>query len=171
MVKNPPVNRGDTGSIPDSGRVHVGNLSPCTTATEPVLETLEPPWSWRLLKPARLEQALCNRRRHRNEKPVHCNSRVAPAHCFPREKPAEQPRANIAKIHKQTKSSFKKTANFQKSLKTSQRICPSVLNALSCNSTVYFLKNFHKINSWEAGRAGIGPTKKNGIQKKKKKVK
>ena len=96
VVKNPPGNRGDTGSIPDSGRFHVGNLSPRTRATEPVLESLEP----QLLKPARLEQALCHRRRRRNEKPGSCNSRVGPAHRFPREKPTEQPRANIAKIHK-----------------------------------------------------------------------
>ena len=39
VVKNPPANAGDTGSIPGSGRSHMGaeQLSPCTTATEPVL--------------------------------------------------------------------------------------------------------------------------------------
>jgi len=39
VVKNQPANAGDTGSIPDLGRFPhaTGQLSPCTTATEPVL--------------------------------------------------------------------------------------------------------------------------------------
>ena len=59
MVKNPPANAGDTGSSPGLGRSHV-------------------PWSgWarepQLLKPARLEPVLRNKRSHRDEKPVHRN--------------------------------------------------------------------------------------------------
>ena len=59
MVKNPPANAGDTGSIPGLGRSHM-------------------PWSnWarapQLLKPAHLEPVLCNKRGHRNEKPAHRN--------------------------------------------------------------------------------------------------
>ena len=39
MVKNPPANAGDLGSIPDPGRSHIhsGQLSSCATTTEPVL--------------------------------------------------------------------------------------------------------------------------------------
>ena len=39
VVKNPPCNARDTGSIPDLGRSHMltEQLSPCTTNTEPVL--------------------------------------------------------------------------------------------------------------------------------------
>ena len=39
MVKNLPANAGDVGSIPDSGKIPhaVERLSPCATATEPVL--------------------------------------------------------------------------------------------------------------------------------------
>ena len=38
-VKNLPANTGDAGSIPRPGRSHTaaGQLSPCTTAIEPVL--------------------------------------------------------------------------------------------------------------------------------------
>ena len=37
VVKNPPANAGDTGSIPGPGRSHmpVEQLSPCATTTEP----------------------------------------------------------------------------------------------------------------------------------------
>ena len=38
MVKSPPANAGDTGSIPDSGRSHMPQqLSPCATTIELVL--------------------------------------------------------------------------------------------------------------------------------------
>ena len=39
MVKNLPANAGDAGSIPALGKSHLPEeqLSPCTTATEPVL--------------------------------------------------------------------------------------------------------------------------------------
>ena len=56
VVKNPPANAGDMGSIPDLGTKipHiVGQLSP------------------QLLKPAPREPALCSKRNHRNEKPAH----------------------------------------------------------------------------------------------------
>ena len=35
VVKNPPADAGDTGSISGPGRSHM--LSPCTTTTEPEL--------------------------------------------------------------------------------------------------------------------------------------
>ena len=57
VVKNPPANSGDTGSSPGPGRSHMlWSNSVC-----------EP----QLLKPARLEPVLCNKRSHRNEKPAH----------------------------------------------------------------------------------------------------
>ena len=39
VVKNPPANAGGMGSIPDRRKIScaVKQLSPCTTATEPVL--------------------------------------------------------------------------------------------------------------------------------------
>ena len=38
VVKNPPANAGDTGSIPGLGRSHMlGKLSPCATTIGPVL--------------------------------------------------------------------------------------------------------------------------------------
>ena len=59
MGKNPLATAGDTGSIPGPGRSHIAmeQLSPCVTITEP----------------AHLEPMLCNKRSHRNEKPVHRN--------------------------------------------------------------------------------------------------
>ena len=71
VVKNPPANAGDMGSSPGPGRSHMPQsnwaltsqlLSLCSRAHEP-----------QLLKPARLEPTLCNKRSHRNEKPVHRN--------------------------------------------------------------------------------------------------
>ena len=35
VVKNPPANARDTSSIPDLGRSHMLQLSPCATTTEP----------------------------------------------------------------------------------------------------------------------------------------
>ena len=46
VVKNPPSNVGDTGSIPGQGTKipHAGGqLSPCTTTTEPVSHKLQSP--------------------------------------------------------------------------------------------------------------------------------
>ena len=66
VVKNPPANAGDAGLSPGLGRSHMLQsnearapqlLSPCATT----------------MKPARLEPVLCNRRSHRNEKPMHRN--------------------------------------------------------------------------------------------------
>ena len=57
VVKNLPVNAGDTGSIPGPGRSHMplGNQA----------------LVMQLLKPGRLEPRLCNRRSHGNEEPKH----------------------------------------------------------------------------------------------------
>ena len=44
-------------------------LSPCATATEPVLWS---PLATQLLKPKCLEPMLCNKKSHHNEKPAHC---------------------------------------------------------------------------------------------------
>ena len=64
VVKNLPVNAGDTGLSPGPGRfLHAAEqLSPCATTTEPAR-----------LEPARLEPVLHNKRSHRNEKPTHRN--------------------------------------------------------------------------------------------------
>ena len=53
VVRSPPANAGDLGSIPGPGRFYLlrGNYA-CATAPEP----------------ARLEPVLCNERRHRSEK-------------------------------------------------------------------------------------------------------
>ena len=66
--KNPPANAGDTGSIPGPGRSHVPRSN---KARVPQLLSLrsrahEP----QLLKPARLETELRNKRSHRSEKPT-----------------------------------------------------------------------------------------------------
>ena len=78
MVKNPPVNAGDTGSIP-------GLEDPtCLGAAKPVRHNywacaLEPAshnyWARmpQLLKPVRLEPVLHSKRSHHNGKPVHRN--------------------------------------------------------------------------------------------------
>jgi len=63
MVENPPPSAGSTGWIPGPGRyhmLHVEQLSPCTTTTEPVH-----------LEPMSQERS--------SEKLVHCNWRVARA--------------------------------------------------------------------------------------------
>ena len=55
VVRNPPDNAGDTDWIPGLGtKIPCASeqLSPCATTTEPMLQ---------------------NKRRHRNEKPEHCN--------------------------------------------------------------------------------------------------
>ena len=58
-VKNPPANAGDTGSSPGQGRSHMPRSN----------EACVP----QLLKPARLEPVLRNKRSHRDEKPAHYN--------------------------------------------------------------------------------------------------
>ena len=40
VVKNPPDDAGDTGSIPDPGRSHVPRSNQFTTTIEPVLQSL-----------------------------------------------------------------------------------------------------------------------------------
>ena len=59
VVKNLPANSGDTGSSPGPGRSHV-----------PQRDKTHVP---QLLKPARLEPVLRNKRSHRNEKTAHRN--------------------------------------------------------------------------------------------------
>ena len=71
MVKNPPANAGDRGSIPGLERSHMPQSN---VARAPQLLSLrsrarEP----QLLKPARLEPVLRNKRSHCNEKPAHRN--------------------------------------------------------------------------------------------------
>ena len=78
VVKNPPANAGDKGLIPGPCRSHISRsnsthsprlLSLCSNAQE--LQLLSP--LLQLLKPACLKPVLCNKRRHRNETPPHCN--------------------------------------------------------------------------------------------------
>ena len=59
VVKNPPANAGDTGSIP---RLERSNMPRSNSARAP-----------QLLKPVRLEPVLCNKRSHPSEKLARCN--------------------------------------------------------------------------------------------------
>ena len=78
VVKSPPADAGDTGSSPGPGRSHMrGATKPMrhnywACALEPVSHNY---WARvpQVLKPARLESVLCNKRSHRNEKPTHHN--------------------------------------------------------------------------------------------------
>ena len=71
MVKNPPANAGDMGSIPGLGRSH---MPWSYEAHEPQLLSLcLRAWELQLLDPKALEPELSNKRSHSNEKPVHCN--------------------------------------------------------------------------------------------------
>ena len=95
VVKNPPANAGDMGSIPGLGR-------PCM------------PWSKqarvpRPLKPMILKPVLCNQRSHGNEKPVHHNWRKSVCH----NKDPLQPNINlkiIIKLKSKTISKTKRTS-------------------------------------------------------------
>ena len=78
MVKNPPANAGDAGSIPGPGRSHMPRsnwarepqlLRLCSGAREPQL--LSPHVA--TAEPACLEPVLRNKRNHRNERPAHRN--------------------------------------------------------------------------------------------------
>ena len=102
--KNPPANKGDTGSIPGPGRL--------LGATKPVFpnhwtQALEPDSSncWacvpQLLKPACLEPMLCDKRSHHNEKAWVPQQRVAPTSAS-RESPsaATKPQSNQKLINK-----------------------------------------------------------------------
>ena len=63
MVKNPPANAGDVGSIPDPGRSH---MLWSNKARVP-----------QLLSQCALESVLHNKRSHGTEKPSHHNESVA----------------------------------------------------------------------------------------------
>ena len=74
--KNPPVNAGNTGSIPDPGRFYMGN-----SACAPWLLSLRS----RALEPKRLSlhtYSLCSRNKSSlcDEKPKHHHWRASPAH-------------------------------------------------------------------------------------------
>ena len=64
VVKNPPANAGDTGSIPGAGRSHMLQLSLCPTTAEPALQgpQLQP------LNPEHVKHML-----HSSERHMHCN--------------------------------------------------------------------------------------------------
>ena len=70
VVKNPPCNAGDMGSIPGLGRSHMpqSNCNSCSQAH-----------ALQLLRSMCLGPMLPNRRSDLSEKSVHCNWRVAPA--------------------------------------------------------------------------------------------
>lgn len=65
MAKNPCDKAGDTGSIPGPGKFPraTEQLSRCAITTEPTRRNI--------LKPEHLEPALCDKRGHCNERPVH----------------------------------------------------------------------------------------------------
>ena len=71
VVNNLPANAGDTGSSPGLGRSHM----PRSNKTRaPQLLSLRPrAREPQLLKLARLEPMLCNKRSHHKEKPIHSN--------------------------------------------------------------------------------------------------
>ena len=60
MVKNPPANAGDTGSIPDPERKD----PTCCGVTKPVHQNYGA---------CALQSVLHNKKSHLNEKPLHCN--------------------------------------------------------------------------------------------------
>ena len=71
VVKNPPANAGDMGSSPGQGRSHMPwSNKACVPQLLNLRSKAREP---QLLKPARLEPVVCNKRRHHNEKPVHRN--------------------------------------------------------------------------------------------------
>ena len=73
MVKNPPANVGDTGSIPEELTYHVATKPMCTTP-KPVL------YSPRAMLTEALEPRACapNKRSHCRERPAHRTWRGAP---------------------------------------------------------------------------------------------
>ena len=73
VVKNPPANEGDTGSIPGLGRSYM------LPATKPMCRSY---WAHVLqpLQAMHLESILCNSRSDRKEQHIH-HSRVVPACC------------------------------------------------------------------------------------------
>ena len=69
MVKNPPANAGDKGSSPGPGRSHM--LWSNKVRGPQLLSLRSRDREPQLLKPVHLESVLCNKRSHRNEKPMH----------------------------------------------------------------------------------------------------
>ena len=68
MVKNPPINAGDMGLIPDLERSYMAQeLRENPSAWEPQL------WSPRAASAHTLEPTLHSKRSHRNGKPARCN--------------------------------------------------------------------------------------------------
>ena len=72
-VKNLPANAGNMVSFPGLGRSHM--LRAAKAVSHNYAPTQGNYWS-----PGALEPVLRNKRRHRSEKPEHCNSRVTPTH-------------------------------------------------------------------------------------------
>ena len=72
MVKNPPCNAKDTGSIPGPGRSHI--VQACTLEPASHNYCTHVP---QLLKPEHQEPVLCNNRIHGNEKP-HAETESSP---------------------------------------------------------------------------------------------
>ena len=82
VVKNPPANAGDTGSIPGLGRSYMLRSN---QAHAP-----------QLLKPTHaLEPVLSNKRSHRSEEPMHRNEKVVLL-ATTKEKPTQQRRHSAA---------------------------------------------------------------------------
>ena len=65
MVKNPPANAGDTGSVPNLGRFHMPRqLNPCSMIAEPVLSSSGATTA----EAGHQEPLLCSKRSHGDEK-------------------------------------------------------------------------------------------------------
>ena len=96
VVKNLPVNAGATGSVPGQGDCT------CCRATKPYTTLLSlccGAQELQLLEPERLQLVLCNKSSHCNEKPKHCDYRVALACLNQRKIHALRPSTAKNKIH------------------------------------------------------------------------
>ena len=91
VVKNPPANAGDMGSISSSGRSHMPRSNkPHVPQLLSLRSRARMP---QLLKPEHLEPALHNKRSHCNEKPTHSNGEQPPlAATRERSRAATQPK-------------------------------------------------------------------------------
>ena len=69
VVKSPPANAEDTGSIPGPGRFHT--LQSIRAPAPQLLSFHSRAHELQLLKPVYLEPEFCNERSHCNEKPEH----------------------------------------------------------------------------------------------------
>lgn len=105
MVKHTPANTGDTALIPDLGRSHKLRSNQAHVLQWPGVYSQAR--ELQLLQPKSPEPVSWSKRSHRGEKPAHCSSRVAPAHC-------SQGKARTAG---QTQGGQGTKLNFQKSLK------------------------------------------------------